>query len=385
MSRWRRQVGVPARVAVAQGAVTPTGSWPGGRLRHGGLPRQRDNRVRAGGGGGLGCDRGHLQSLMPDVSVDILTQTTPPAPAKLPLGRAATPRQRFANRLAAAWQEASFNADSSRCTPMHADKDRAGELFGGHLQPRLDRTQGGVVGQRGPPQPPRQAPATVRTMRPAPTAGGHDARVRRGPAACVSTSRRPPAMPKTGRRWACPPGSVLGRLVLLSRKLREWLEHSIWSDAAGFCTDGDFDLPGRARWIFTMRAGTDDRFRAYAADLASVLGHADRVRPFEDYCVGLISAEGRKSVEPLAAVTAPERTAAQHQSLLHLVAQAPWSDAAMLTPGARAWCCRRSPARSRSRPGSSTTRVTPRRATIRSAWPGNIAARWASRRTARWR
>ena len=42
------------------------------------------------------------------------------------------------------------------------------------------------------------------------------------------------------------------------------------------------------------------------------------------------AAEGRKSVEPLAAVTAPERTAAQHQSLLHFVAQAPWSDQAML-------------------------------------------------------
>ena len=76
--------------------------------------------------------------------------------------------------------------------------------------------------------------------------------------------------------------------------------------------------------------GTEARFRAYAADLASVLGHADRVRPFEDYCIGLLSAEGRKSVEPLAAVTAPGRTAAQHQSLLHFVAQAPWSDQAML-------------------------------------------------------
>ena len=78
-------------------------------------------------------------------------------------------------------------------------------------------------------------------------------------------------------------------------------------------------------------SGTQERFRTYAADLASVLGHADRVRPFEDYCVGLLSAEGRKSVEPLAAVTAPERTAAQHQSLLHLVAQAPWSDHAVLS------------------------------------------------------
>ena len=78
-------------------------------------------------------------------------------------------------------------------------------------------------------------------------------------------------------------------------------------------------------------SGTEARFRVYATDLASVLGHADRVRPFEDYCTGLILTEGRKSVEPLAAVTAPERTAAQHQSLLHLVAQAPWSDPGMLS------------------------------------------------------
>jgi SRSO17 transposase len=72
------------------------------------------------------------------------------------------------------------------------------------------------------------------------------------------------------------------------------------------------------------------RFRSYMADLASALGHADRVKPFAFYCVGLLSADGRKSVEPLAAVTAPERTAAQHQSLLHVVAQAPWSDTAIL-------------------------------------------------------
>src|SRR5882757_1007890 len=76
--------------------------------------------------------------------------------------------------------------------------------------------------------------------------------------------------------------------------------------------------------------GTQARFEEYTASLASVLGHADRVKPFADYCIGLLSAEGRKSVEPLAAVTAPERTAAQHQSLPHFVAQAPWSDQAML-------------------------------------------------------
>jgi hypothetical protein len=42
-------------------------------------------------------------------------------------------------------------------------------------------------------------------------------------------------------------------------------------------------------------------------------------RPLRDYCVGLMMPCERKSVEPMAAVTAPERTAAQHQSqsLLH--------------------------------------------------------------------
>ena len=33
----------------------------------------------------------------------------------------------------------------------------------------------------------------------------------------------------------------------------------------------------------------------------------------------------------MAAITAPARVAAQHQSLLHFVGQAPWSDAAVLT------------------------------------------------------
>jgi SRSO17 transposase len=38
----------------------------------------------------------------------------------------------------------------------------------------------------------------------------------------------------------------------------------------------------------------------------------------------------RKSVEPMAAVAAPAQVAAKHQSLLHFVGNAPWSDAAML-------------------------------------------------------
>src|SRR3984957_13301013 len=71
---------------------------------------------------------------------------------------------------------------------------------------------------------------------------------------------------------------------------------------------------------------TETRFAAYVEGLAGVLGHADRIGPLRDYCTGLILPGERKSVEPMAAKTAPGRTAAQHQSLLHFVGLATWSD-----------------------------------------------------------
>jgi SRSO17 transposase len=73
------------------------------------------------------------------------------------------------------------------------------------------------------------------------------------------------------------------------------------------------------------------RFEAYIEQLASIIGHADRMVPLHDYCTGLLLPGERKSVEPMAALTAPARTAAKHQSLLHFVAIAPWSDEAVLT------------------------------------------------------
>jgi len=79
--------------------------------------------------------------------------------------------------------------------------------------------------------------------------------------------------------------------------------------------------------------GTDEsekRFAQYIEGLARVIGHADRAAPLRDYCVGLLLPSERKSVEPMAALTAPDRTAAQHQSLLHFVGQAPWSDEQVL-------------------------------------------------------
>src|SRR6187399_3001002 len=75
---------------------------------------------------------------------------------------------------------------------------------------------------------------------------------------------------------------------------------------------------------------SESRFSAYVEGLVSVIGHADRAGPLRDYCIGLMMPSERKSVEPMAAITAPGRTAAQHQSLLHFVGNAAWSDTKIL-------------------------------------------------------
>src|SRR4051812_39154684 len=80
-----------------------------------------------------------------------------------------------------------------------------------------------------------------------------------------------------------------------------------------------------------MRDDRQERFGAYVAALAEVIGHADRAAPLRDYCRGLLLPGDRKSVEPIAAVTAPARVSAKHQSLLHFVANAPWSDERVLS------------------------------------------------------
>src|SRR5829696_4983624 len=69
------------------------------------------------------------------------------------------------------------------------------------------------------------------------------------------------------------------------------------------------------------RGKAEARFAAYVEGLSSVLGHADRIGPLRDYCTGLILPGERKSVEPMAA---------QHQSLLHFVGVATWSDEKVL-------------------------------------------------------
>jgi SRSO17 transposase len=81
---------------------------------------------------------------------------------------------------------------------------------------------------------------------------------------------------------------------------------------------------------FGEAGGSEARFSAYVGRLSRALGHRDREGPFQAYCAGLLGTEGRKSVEPLAAATAPSRVSGQHQSLLHFVGQSEWSDAAVL-------------------------------------------------------
>jgi len=74
----------------------------------------------------------------------------------------------------------------------------------------------------------------------------------------------------------------------------------------------------------------EKRFDEYLARLAEAAGHADRVVPLKSYCIGLLLPIERKSVEPMAARLAPTHVRQMHQSLHHVVADAPWDDERML-------------------------------------------------------
>ncbi len=75
---------------------------------------------------------------------------------------------------------------------------------------------------------------------------------------------------------------------------------------------------------------TSERFDRYMEHLAQGLGHSDRHSGLKGYCTGLMLPLSRKSVEPMAARVDPMHASARHQSLHHFVAQADWSDDAML-------------------------------------------------------
>ena len=80
----------------------------------------------------------------------------------------------------------------------------------------------------------------------------------------------------------------------------------------------------------------ESRFGLYVDGLISAAGHADRAGPLRAYCTGLLLPGERKSVEPMAARISPRRAGATHQAMHHFVANAEWSDAALLA-AVRAW------------------------------------------------
>ena len=84
-----------------------------------------------------------------------------------------------------------------------------------------------------------------------------------------------------------------------------------------------------------MGKGLESRFEGYAQKMVDALGHADRATPAHWYLRGLMLPGGRKSVEPMAARVHPEDVRSAHQAMHHLVAEAPWSDAALLATVAR--------------------------------------------------
>jgi SRSO17 transposase len=65
--------------------------------------------------------------------------------------------------------------------------------------------------------------------------------------------------------------------------------------------------------------------------MVNTLLHADREQPARWYIKGLMLPGERKSVEPMAARVQPQMVRSAHQSMHHLVAEAAWSDEAMLS------------------------------------------------------
>jgi SRSO17 transposase len=82
--------------------------------------------------------------------------------------------------------------------------------------------------------------------------------------------------------------------------------------------------------ISSSSRSSEQRFQRYLDLLADAVGHADRREPLRLYTTGLLLPGERKSVEPIAARVDPQRVRSRHQSLHHFVAEADWSDAAVL-------------------------------------------------------
>ena len=84
-----------------------------------------------------------------------------------------------------------------------------------------------------------------------------------------------------------------------------------------------------------MSRSLERRFERYCDPIIEALAHADRRQPAQWYLKGLMLPGERKSVEPMAARVHPQNVRSAHQSMHHLVADAAWSDQAVLAAVAR--------------------------------------------------
>src|SRR5687768_6979553 len=72
------------------------------------------------------------------------------------------------------------------------------------------------------------------------------------------------------------------------------------------------------------------RFAGYLDRLVPVLRQPARAQMARAYCLGLLAAPGRKSVEPLAGLHGAGHGSKLYQALHHFVAEARWDDQALL-------------------------------------------------------
>ena len=79
-----------------------------------------------------------------------------------------------------------------------------------------------------------------------------------------------------------------------------------------------------------MSQSLEMRFETYCATMVGALMHADRAPPARWYIKGLLLPGERKSVAPMAARWPPHAVRSTHQSMHHWVADAPWSDEALM-------------------------------------------------------
>jgi len=84
-----------------------------------------------------------------------------------------------------------------------------------------------------------------------------------------------------------------------------------------------------------MGLSLESRFEKYCDAMVATMRHADREQPGRWYLKGLVLPGGRKSVEPMAARVQPQQVRSAHQSMHHLVAEADWSDEALLAAVAK--------------------------------------------------